>query len=100
MGCISSAPSTDQAPSSFTSVVTTSPTGIVRQVTITLSALEKDDILIAKHGAHYVITGTKFVVDMASCTIKGFLDEAEEFHAELTDEVKAACAKYDMSFDA
>ena len=105
MGCASSSPvienevKEDVKANEFSNVVVTSPAGIVRQVTITLSSEDKDDILISKCGEHYVIQGTKIVVNMNKCTIIGYLDVNDVFHNTKIPLVQTMCIQYDMDFE-
>lgn len=101
MGCISSAPSTiSDDPATFTSVVTTSPSGFKRQVTITLTTAEKDDVLVGKLGNYYVVQGTRAVLDMNKLSIIGYLNEAEELVKEESDVIKEICTKHDLAFSS
>ena len=111
MGCFSSAPieapepnveasvEPEQKVHEFSNVVVTSPTGITRQVTITLSSDDKDDILISKVGDHYVIQGTRIVVNMNKCTIVGYLDAEDKFHNKKIPHVETMCNNHDMDFE-
>lgn len=101
MGCISSAPEmnlSDIAPSSNLASVVDPKTGLTRQVTIKLTSPDNDDIVIVKHGSHYIIQGTKAVIDIMSCRIIGYLDEQDVFQKQETDYVKDMCKKYDMVY--
>jgi hypothetical protein len=103
MGCISSSPS-DSAPET-NSVVPgqngpIAPTGITRQVTITLTSDDKDDIFIVKSGDHYLIQGSKAVVDIETCKIIGHIDENNVLCKEMNDHIKQVCEKHDMEFSA
>ena len=101
MGCFFSAPSTTKDdPTTFTSVVTTSPSGLKRQVTITLVAAEKEDVLVAKLGLFHVIHGTRVALDMNTLSVIGYINDAEELVKEATDAVKAECAKHDLAFSS
>ena len=94
MGCISSYPQTN--PTDINS--TESKPGLNRQVTITLTSPDNDDIVIVKHGQFYIIQNTKVVVDVMSCRIIGYLDDQDVFHKEQTDYVKEMCTKYEMVY--
>jgi hypothetical protein len=89
MGCISSSP--PMTPSE-------SKPGLNRQVTITLTSPDNDDIVIVKHGEFYIIQGTKAVVDVMACRIIGYLDDQDVFHKEHTEYVKEMCTKYEMVY--
>jgi hypothetical protein len=103
MGCISSAPA-DSAPETNSIVPgqnpSLAPSGIVRQVTITLTSDDKDDIFIVKSGDHYLIQGSKAVVDIETCKIIGHLDENNVVRKEMNEHIKVICEKHDMEFSA
>jgi hypothetical protein len=96
MGCVSSSPDSPHADSHN---AVGEEKGIVRKMTITLSAnAAAEDINIAKIGSHYVIQGTKAVVDIHDCTIIGYLDDGNVFHNDESEYVKSICKKMDLLF--
>lgn len=96
MGCVSSSPDSLHVDSSH---AVGEEKGIVRKMTITLSAnAASEDINISKIGSHYVIQGTKAVVDIHDCTIIGYLDEGNVFHNDESEYVKSICKKMDLLF--
>lgn len=95
MGCVSSSPNSPNADSSAVG----EEKGIVRKMTITLSAnAAAEDINISKIGSHYVIQGTKAVVDIHDCTVIGYLDDGNVFHNDESEYVKSICKKMDLLF--
>ena len=95
MGCISSAPSTNPHEVKKPAAPVE---GLARQITITLTSPENDDIVIIRHGNYYIIQGTLVVVDVMSCRIIGYLDDQDVFHKEENEYIKTMCAKYDMNY--
>ena len=76
---------------------------IKRQVTITLKpvdVMDEEDIEIISRGAHYLIRGTKILIDITTCQIIGYLDDAEKAVFECNDYVRGMCEKYDMEFQS
>jgi hypothetical protein len=74
---------------------------IKRQVTITLKpvdVMDEEDIEIISRGAHYLIRGTKVLIDITTCQIIGYLDEADKAVLECNDYVRGMCEKYEMEF--
>ena len=116
MGCISSVPAADPAipvdptipvapvdlaPETLSVIPgQNAPSGITRQVTITLTSDDKDDIFIVKLGDHYLIQGSKAVIDIETCKIIGHLDENNIVRKEMNGHVKSVCEKHDMEFSA
>jgi hypothetical protein len=76
---------------------------IKRQVTITLKpvdVLEEEDIEIISRGSNYLIRGTKILIDITTCQIIGYLDDAEKAVFECNDYVRGMCEKYEMEFQS
>lgn len=76
---------------------------IKRQVTITLKpvdVMDEEDIEIISRGAHYLIRGTKILIDITTCQIIGYLDEADKAVLECNDYVRGMCEKYEMEFQS
>ena len=56
-----------------------------------------DDIEVIKHGEHYILNGTRAVMDIVTCEVIGYL-EKEEFIKECNDYVKSICEKHNLEF--
>ena len=95
MGCVSSAPDSPNADAD----TSTEQKGLVRKMTITVSAnAATEDINISKIGTHYVIQGTKAVMDIHNCNIIGYLDDGNLFHDDESEYIKSVCTKFDLLF--
>jgi hypothetical protein len=113
MGCASSDLSTSDTPQE-------SNNPLVRKITLVLPAsgasdgsvpplakkvtikygttVEDGDISLVKRGDHFCIMGTTIVVDVASCDVIGFLNDANELVREFSDIVQEACKLYSLVF--
>ena len=110
MGCISSAPKTDPSETNTNNPLARKLTFVVsdgsvaplkKKVTIKHGApLEEGDISLIKNGENLVILGTKVVVDIRTCNVVGFLNDASELVRETSDEIVEVCKKYELVFSA
>jgi hypothetical protein len=100
MGCVSSSPDSPlpHADSPHSDSVADGK-GLVRKFTITVSAnAATEDINITKIGSHFVIQGTKAVVDIQQCNVIGYLDEGNVFHNDKSEYIVSICKKFDVEF--
>lgn len=77
------------------------PPPIKRKISLVLKSEKssEDDIEISKHGEHYVLSGTRVVMDITNCEVLGYLDkETGKFVKECNEYVKAVCDKYNIPF--
>lgn len=58
---------------------------------------EDDDIEIAKHGEHYILHGTRAVMDINMCEVIGSIENGV-FVKECSDYIKSICDKYKIQF--
>ena len=58
---------------------------------------EDDDIEIAKHGEHYILHGTRAVMDINTCEVIGSIENGVCVK-ECSDYVKSICDKYKIQF--
>jgi hypothetical protein len=72
---------------------------LAKKVTIKYgTTVEDGDISLVKRGDHFCIMGTMIVVDVASCDVIGFLNDANELVREFSDIVEEACKLYSLVF--
>lgn len=72
---------------------------LAKKVTIKYGqTVEEGDISLVKRGEHFCIMGTTIVVDIASCDVIGFLNDANELVREFSDVVEEACKMYNLVF--
>jgi len=57
-----------------------------------------DEIQLIQEGLHYLIQGTRAVVDLDTCSIIGFLDDLNQFHAKRTDHIEEVCKTHGIEF--
>ncbi len=72
---------------------------LAKKVTIKYgTSVEEGDISLVKRNEHFCIMGTNIVVDVATCDVIGFLNDANELIRELSDVVEEACKMYSLVF--
>lgn len=72
---------------------------LAKKVTIKYgTSVEDGDISLVKRNEHFCIMGTTIVVDVATCDVIGFLNDANELVRELSDVVEEACKMYRLVF--
>lgn len=109
MGCISSGLSQTDTPQESNNPLVRKITlvlpseGVVaplaKKVTIKYgTTVEDGDISLVKRGEHFVILGTNAVVDVASCDVVGFLNDANELVCELSSALEEVCKMYSLVF--
>lgn len=72
-----------------------------RKISLVLKSekTSEDDIEISKHGEHYVLSGTRVVMDIKNCEVLGHLEkETGKFVKECNEYVKEICEKYNIPF--
>jgi hypothetical protein len=56
-----------------------------------------DDIEVIKQGIHFLLNGTKVVMDISTCDVIGYL-EKDELVKECNEYVKSICEKHNLQF--
>jgi hypothetical protein len=77
------------------------PPPLKRKISLVLKSenSSEDDIEISKHGDHYILRGTRVVMDITNCEVLGYLEkDTGKFIKECNDYVKAVCDKYNVHF--
>jgi hypothetical protein len=77
------------------------PPQLGKQVSIAIKCDQEDsedDIELSRVGAHFVIKGTRVVLNMDDGNAIGYLDESNQLIRVNSDEVKKVCMQYRISF--